>query len=71
MEMEVAQLDGSLVAVDEVAKTVGGVLSQLRAQLVTFPQRWAPALVGLPTIPKTQAVLDEAIEELMATLSGT
>jgi hypothetical protein len=70
MEMEVAQLDGSLVAIDEVTKATGAMLAQLRAQLVTFPQRWAPALVGLPTIPKVQAVLEEAIEETMATLSG-
>lgn len=68
-ELEQARMEGRTVDVEEAARTVDGVLAQLRAQLVTFPQRWSPRLVGVPTITKVQGVLEEAIDETMRTLS--
>src|ERR1044071_2561940 len=68
MELEVAHLEGSLVTVEEAARPVDAMLTRLRSQLITLPQRWAPQLVGLGTIPKVQGVLSQAIEETMLTL---
>jgi len=68
-EMEVAELQHRLIPVEEAAQQVEAMLAQLRAQLITLPQRWAPALVGLKSIPELTAKLDDAIHEAMEALS--
>jgi hypothetical protein len=70
MEMEVAILQGEYIAVDDAAKATEHMLAQLRAQLLTLPQRWAPALVGLKTIPEVAQKLDSAVGEAMESLAN-
>jgi len=68
-EMEIAVAEGRYIEVDTAARVVEAQLAELRSQLVTFPQRWAPLLLGLKTIPEVQVKLDEAIAGAMTSLS--
>lgn len=68
-ELEQARMEGRSIDVEESARVVDAMLTQLRGQLITLPQRWAPALVGLGTLPKVQAVLEQAVEETLGALS--
>jgi DNA-binding transcriptional MerR regulator len=70
MEMEVAELSGELVRAEDAAEEVDKMLAQLRAQLLTLPQRHAPGLVGCKTIPEVSAKLEAAIREALEALSG-
>jgi hypothetical protein len=69
-ELAQGKMEGRLVDVDEAAGVVDRMLTQLRAQLLNFPQRWAPRLVGVKTIPEAAALLDDGVRELMALLRG-
>ena len=69
-ELKVALANRTVIPIDEAAAILDSALAQLRSQLVTLPQRWAPMLVGQPTIAAATAQLDKALAELMATLTN-
>ena len=69
-ELELALAERTQIPIEEAAHAFEAALSHLRSQLVTLPQRWAPDLVGLPTIPAVTVVLERVVAALMGTLSG-
>lgn len=70
-EIKVDVEERRLVPIEEAAKAMERMLGDLRAQLLTFPQRVAPGLVGLKSIVAVQTKLDEAIGETMKALSNS
>lgn len=68
LEIEVARLEGQLVAAEDVEKAWGGMVHDLRAQLLTLPQRWAPAVIGCRGLPEVTAKLETALQEAMTAL---
>lgn len=69
-EMEVAVMEGQLVAVDDVARETGELLDGLRSNLLAFTSKHSHELVGCKTIAEVTARLDPAIHDLMAVLAG-
>ena len=69
-EMEVAVLEGQLVAVEDVVRETGELLDGLRANLLAFTSRHAHELVGCKTIAEVTVRLEPAVHALMAVLSG-
>ncbi|MCC7134120.1 MAG: hypothetical protein IT352_15790 [Gemmatimonadales bacterium] len=61
---------GELVPVADAVEVVERMLGQLRSQLVTLPQRWAPRLVGVATVPAATALLDQAVHDALTALSS-
>ncbi len=70
VEMDLQEREGRLVPIDDTRRVVGKMLGRLRAQLIPFPQRWAPKLAAAATVPEAERLLSTGIHELMATLSG-
>lgn len=68
LELEVQRLRGDVVTVDEAAAEVQAAYEQVRSQLVTLPQRWAPALLACKTLAQMTTRLDEAVREAMTAL---
>lgn len=68
-ELELAAAERRMVPAEETDQVVDALLTQLRSQLVTLPQRHAPQVVGLRTIVEAQTRLEAAIEEVMGALS--
>lgn len=68
-EYELAQLRRSLVPEDTLDQVLGERLDTLRAKLQAFPGSVATRLVGLRTLVEVQAVLDDAVRDLMANLA--
>lgn len=68
-ELKLAKEQGKVVEVETVGQEVDGMLEQLRNQLLTLPQRWAPQTVGLKTLPEATQVLEAAVLESLAALS--
>ena len=69
-EMEVAVLEGTLVAVDDAVRETGELLDGLRSNLLAFTSKHSHELVGCKTIAEVTAKLEPAIHDLMAVLSG-
>lgn len=70
-ELELAEKERRLVSIDYLEQQTSGLLQRLRAKLLNFPSKWAPAMVGLRTIAEAQARLEPAIAEAMQSLSET
>lgn len=68
-ELKLAREQGKVVEVEVAADRVGRMLTQLRSQMLTLPQRWAPKVVGLKTLVAATTVLDEAVQECLTALS--
>lgn len=69
VELEVRRARGELVTVDDATKAVEAMLEQLRSQLQTLPQRWAPGVLGCKSLAEVTAKLDQAVTEAMTSLS--
>jgi hypothetical protein len=69
-EIELAAIEGKYVTVEDAARSVEGMLEQLRAQLLTLPQRWSPNLVGVKTVPDALQRLEAAVRETLEALSA-
>lgn len=67
--LEAEQLKGALIAVEDVADTVGEEYANVRAKLLGIPTRAAPMVVGLSTVAirtKLDDLIRECLEELTA-----
>lgn len=70
IEMEVRQLKGELVSVEESVQVYEKRCGALRSKLMTFPHAWAPNLMGLKSIPEAEMQLEKGISEALTVLSG-
>ncbi len=64
-ELDVAVREGALIALETVEGELAGILQRIRARLLAAPQKFAPRLVGLRSIPETLVALEPCIAELM------
>jgi len=69
-ELEVEQLEGRMVTVEDATREVNEMLDGLRSNLLAFPAKHAHRLVGCKTIAEVTGRLDPAIHELMTVLAG-
>lgn len=67
-ELELEEAEGRMVTVDDATAEVQAAYEQVRSQLVTLPQRWAPALLACKTLAQMTTRLDEAVREAMTAL---
>lgn len=70
-ELELAERERRLVSIDYMERQTAELLQRLRAKLLNFPSKWAPAMVGLRTIAEAQTRLEPAIAEAMQSLAET
>lgn len=69
-EIDLQEREGHLVPIDDTRRVVAALLTKLRNQIVPFPQRLAPQVVGLKTVTDAERVLSTGIHSLLVTLSG-
>jgi phage terminase Nu1 subunit (DNA packaging protein) len=70
-ELDLGREEGSLVTIDYMEQQLEAMLQRLRAKLLNFPAKWAPALVGMRSIAEAQARLEPALHEAMEALTET
>lgn len=70
-ELALAEREGRLVPRDAVLALEQLRDTELRAQIMAQPGKWATRGVGLKTIPEAQAFLQQAVNELLETLGRT
>lgn len=70
-EIEVAEREGRVVTIEYLADQVAAMQQRLRAKLLNFAGKYAPAMVGLKTVAEAQARLEPAIAEAMQALAET
>lgn len=68
-ELKLERERGKVVTVEEAAGAVEELLGQLRATILTVPNRMASRVVGLKTLAEGTRVLDGLVAELLAVLS--
>jgi hypothetical protein len=68
-ELELEQLEGTLVGVEYMASQMERSFMIVRSKLQNLPGTLAPRLAGLKDVAKIQVVLQESIDELMKALS--
>lgn len=68
-ELRVAEAERRVVPVDEAAEQVTRLLTGIRAQLLGWPGRMAPRVWGARSMVEVQAILDDAVRDLMTTLA--
>ena len=69
-ELKLAREQGQVVEIEETRRTVAAMLTQLRAQLLSLPARWAPKVVGIKTVAEASLTLEAAIHEALTALSA-
>lgn len=70
-EIEVAQLEASVVPVEEARRAFAERLTALRGVLLAFPRTAAPKIVGAKTIGDVEARLEAEIRRCMEQLAVT
>lgn len=68
-ELDVAQRERQLLPLAEVDRQVSDLLMRLQARLLTVPSKYAARVVNVPTVGAAMAVLDSAVQEVLAELS--
>lgn len=68
-ELELQRERGELVEIEEVAKQVADAFSRVRSKLLTIPTKTSGLVYALQSQREVQAVLDEAIREVLLELS--
>lgn len=61
---------GELVAVADVAEAVGAELANVRAHLLSLPAKCAPLVHAADTPQAIREILDDAVRDALAELSG-
>lgn len=67
-ELELEREEGKVIAAEDVERAWAAMAHDLRAQLLTLPQRWAPGLLGCKGLPDMTARIEAALQEAMAAL---
>lgn len=65
-QLEVAEREGRLVAIDDVIAENAVVYSALRATLLAIPGKYSPAFVGLQDFGAARHALDEMVRSVMS-----
>jgi len=69
-ELEVEQLEGRMVTIEDATREVNEMLDGLRSNLLAFPAKHAHRLVGCKNIAEVTARLEPAVRDLMTVLAG-
>lgn len=68
-ELELAQVKGQLVTLDDYEAGLSRVTGLLASIIRSAAGKWAPALVGLETVAEAQQRADELLRDLLEVLS--
>lgn len=68
-EMSAAKMRGELVSAEDFDQTVDALVDRVRGTLLNVPNRFATRTVGLDSLRQSQAVWDQAMREVLKTLS--
>ena len=69
-EMKQAEMEGVLIRVDSVRSSMATTISGARDALLQIPSRLAPVLAAEPDLLKVTAVMEDALRQALADLSG-
>jgi hypothetical protein len=69
-ELELAKINGKLVASEDVCKAWEEVLRNMKAKLLGMPSKIAPMVLGETSVAAVKTLLDNAIEECLHELSN-
>jgi len=67
-EIELEAKRGEVVTVQAYRDELRGVVTNIRAQLLAVPGRYAPRTAGLATLPESQRAWDAAVRDIMREL---
>jgi phage terminase Nu1 subunit (DNA packaging protein) len=70
-EIDLAKRQGTMIHIDDVEKLVEEPLRLVAGALKNLPSRWAPDMVGCPTIQEATTRLKRAIGEVLENLHET
>lgn len=65
-EFELAERERAMLTIADIEREISGILRRLRATLLASPQKFAPRIVGLRSIPEALVALEPCCTELMA-----
>ena len=69
-EMKQAEMEGVLIRVDSVRSSMATKISGARDALLQIPSRLAPVLAAEPDLLKVTGLLEDALRQALADLSG-
>lgn len=69
-EMKQAEMEGVLIRVDSVRSSMATKISGARDALLQIPSRLAPVLAAEPDLLKVTSLLEDALRQALADLSG-
>lgn len=69
-EYELAEMEGKMVAVEDIDRILAPPLTALRAKLLNLPGKLAPQLLACRSLAEIRTLLDTSIAEAMAELQG-
>lgn len=69
-EVELAQLLGEVLTLEDFRREVGSAYDAVRARLLAFPGRAGPMLVGVKSVAEAVARLEPLIREILEELAG-
>lgn len=70
-ELEVAQLEGRLVDVNEIRKLWGGVANNVMQNMLRLPSKVSPLLVMMNDVETISSIIDTEIRELLTQIAET
>jgi len=70
LEMEIRNMKGELIEVDDITDTVGKMIQATRARILALPKKASPLLIGSKSIVETEDILKRQIYEILNDLSG-
>ena len=69
-EMEVDEKEGKIIAVELVAKEWESEAARIRAKLLAMPNKMAPRMRGISSLPEIRALIKEEVYEVLRELSA-
>jgi phage terminase Nu1 subunit (DNA packaging protein) len=70
-ELDLAERRGELMTVADGEKVMIAAFSRVRAQVLAMPGKYAPRIVGIPTVARANEILRAVADELMQDLRGS
>jgi len=70
LEMEIRNMKGELIEVDDISETVGKMIQATRSRILAHPKKAAPLLIGCKGIVEAEDILKRQVHEILNDLSS-
>lgn len=69
VEIELKQMSGELISLDEVTGALSSMVSRIKTKLLRLPSALAPMIVGIPDTHEVQKRMERGVREALEELS--